>query len=287
MKKILTLLLGVAFLVVLYLGQSHWNEQRQAAAKGAGDISAGVGSKVGEADGSVTGKAGSSEAAKKGDGGADTEKLLALTANWPEKAAELFKVAIDEKKPFKVLFVGSPAIGSEDGEDGPYADVKARLIEAFGKKHIKVNVLTYGGTSTQFLKDSMEDQVAAEAADLVVFEPFILENNNAGVTNNTTNDLGKIVDSVKTAVPDTSFIIQPSYPLYEATKYPLQVANLKHYAGTQGLTYADHWEAWPDSSSTEFKEYIKPDLSPNEKGNKVWSDYLAGFLISDGGSESE
>ncbi|AZU64496.1 SGNH/GDSL hydrolase family protein [Neobacillus mesonae] len=287
MKKILTLLLGVAFLVVLYLGQSHWNEQRQAAAKGAGDVAADSGSNVGMADGSVTGKAGSSKAAKKGDDGADTEKLLALTSNWPEKAAERFKVTLEEKQQFKVLFVGSPAIGSEDGEDGPYTDVKAQLIKAFGKKHIEVSLLTYEGTSTQFLNESMVDQVAAEAADLIVFEPFIFTNNDKYNSKNTLTDLQKIVDSVKTAVPDTSFIIQPSYPVYKATKYPLQVANLKHYAEAQGLTYADHWEAWPDSSSTDMEEYIKTDKSPNEKGNKLWSDYLAGFLISHNGSESE
>ncbi|WP_066389239.1 SGNH/GDSL hydrolase family protein [Neobacillus mesonae] len=269
MKKILTLLLGVVFLAVLYLGQSHWNEQQQAA-KGAEKV-------VKQESADVQGEEAADDSS--------TEKLLALTKNWPADAVEQLKVSLEEKKPFKILFVGSPAIGSK--ETGPFADVKARLVKAFGEEHIEVGLHTYDSTSTQFLKDSQEDEIAAEAADLIVLEPLILKNNDAGVTNNTLTDLRKIVDEVKTVVPDTSFIIQPSYPLYKAKNYPKQVAALKKYAEEQELPYLDHWQAWPDSNSSELKDYMQPDLSaPNEKGNKLWSDYLTDYLISDG-SESE
>ncbi|GHH98674.1 SGNH/GDSL hydrolase family protein [Neobacillus kokaensis] len=280
MKKILTLLLGIAFLTVLYLGQQHWNEQRQAAAKGDKAVVNGTNADAGSEKTAATAQ--SEEPAKS----VDAEKLLALTENWPKDAVERFKVTLEEKKPFKVLFVGSPAIGSES--DGPFADVKARLVGAFGEEHMEVSVYTYESTTTQFLKDAKEDEIAKEAADLIVFEPFILTNNEFGTTDKTLTDVTKILDAVKKAVPDTSFLIQPSYPLYKAKHYPRQVADLKEYAEEQQVAYLDHWTSWPDGNSEEIKAYLTSDLSaPNSKGNKLWSDYLAGFLISEGESESE
>ena len=258
--------------MVLYLGQTHWNELQQTAAKGSSgssDSNASSGAHV------------AVEMSVKDEGAAD-KKLLSLTSNWPADATSAFKQAVADGRPFKILFVGSPAIGSEDGD--PYADVKARLIKAFGAEHIEVGIKTYSTTSTEFLKDGLEDEVAAVGADLIVFEPFILANNGLVTPKNTFADMSKIIEAVKERKPETTFVIQPAYPLYQAKNYPRQVEQLKEYTEEQQLTYLNHWIAWPDIDSEEMKNYLGPDLSvPNEQGNKLWSDYLIHYLISDGG----
>ena len=269
MKIFLTGLLGVGFIVVLFLGQSHWNQQLQASAKGKPIIQAST----------------NALDEQNADGNSNEQELLKLTSNWPSGAIDQFKQALQKDKPFTILFAGSPAIGSET--DGAFPLIKEHLLKTFGEDHLNVELKTFNTTSTQFLYQKKQEEIVAADADLVIFEPFILMNNGEVLIKNTLKNTTEIIDDIKKNNPDTAFILQPAYPVYKSKIYPRQVAELKKYAQDHELTYLDHWSSWPDSNSAGFKDYFQKDLiTPNEKGNQVWSEYILQFLTN-GASESE
>ncbi|MEY2194036.1 SGNH/GDSL hydrolase family protein [Neobacillus sp. BF23-41] len=268
MKNFLTILLGFACITILYYGHSYWNQRISSASNNAPSTS--------KSDQQM-----SEMATPVDDGDID---LLTLTKNWPASSVDRFKQTLNEKKAFKVLFVGSPAIGSEN--TGPFPFVKEKLLETFGKDNIQVTIKTYNSTSTQLIKSNDQEEISQEEADLIVFEPFILMNNGEVLLENSLEDITMIMEDIKAKNPETTFILQPSYPLYKAKIYPTQVEALKKFAEKNQLTYIDHWSAWPDSNTKEINEYLLPDQSaPSEKGNQVWGEYITKFLISK--SESE
>lgn len=258
MKIFLTSLLGVGFIVVLYLGQSHWNQQLQASAKS---------------------KTTTVIAEKNVDVQRNEQKLLKLTSNWPASAVDQFEQSLQEDKTFTILFAGSPAIGSET--EGAFPLVKEELLKTFGEQHLHVELMTFTSNSTQLLEQKKQAELAAVHADLIILEPFILKNNGEVLIKDTLQNTTKIIADIQEKNPETTFILQPSFPLYQATIYPRQVAELQTYAQEEQLTYLDHWSSWPDSTTSALKDYLQPDMSaPNEQGNKVWSEYLLKFLMN-------
>ncbi|WP_342043010.1 SGNH/GDSL hydrolase family protein [Bacillus sp. OTU2372] len=262
MRKFITTLLGIVSIAVILVGHSHWNKKIEAASNQASSSSQAQ-----------------TDENSKNPSTTTQEDLLTSTTNWPSTAVDAFEKALKEKRTYKVLFVGSPAMGSE--KTGSFPIIKEKLIETFGKKNIQVGLKTFDSTSTKFISDHHQAEIVAEKADLIVLEPFILLNNGEVLPENTLKDITKIMDDIRAENPDTTFILQPSYPLYQAKIYPSQVAILKNFAKEHQIAYLDHWPAWPDANSAAFKEYLKPDQSaPSEKGYEVWSNYLIKYFTN-------
>lgn len=81
-------------------------------------------------------------------------------------------------------------------------------------------------------------------------------------------------------VPDSTFILQPSYPIYLPKYYATQVQALKDYAVANNLTYLDHWTAWPATDNSEIKNYlIEGQNGPNEQGTQVWTQFLVEYFV--------
>jgi hypothetical protein len=156
------------------------------------------------------------------------------------------------------------------------------LKVAYGSKQIKIDILIYDDTSMEFVENNKKQEVSTKKADLILFEPFLLNDNDGMVIiQDSLTHLSKIMKDVEKVNPDTTFLLQPSYPLYGATLYPKQVAELKKYAKENNITYLDHWKAWPDLSNPELKDYLLPGQNgPNEKGNEIWENYVLDYFIS-------
>ncbi|WP_286230082.1 SGNH/GDSL hydrolase family protein [Neobacillus mesonae] len=268
MKNFFTLLLGIICIAVLFVGHSYWKKQIAVSANNKPAI-AEKQEKTG------------SESAQQPD---ENNELLTYTSNWPDSAVERLKTTLAEKKPFKILFVGSPAIGSDS--EGVFPVVKEKLMDAFGDSHVEVDIKTYKSTTAKFVGADKQEEIASSGADLIVFEPFILTNNGLVLVDDTLKDFTTIMDDIQAKDPNASFILQPSYPLPGANIYPSQVEELKRFAEKHDITYMDHWTAWPDSTDPQLKEYLTADRdAPSEKGIKVWSDYIVNFLLNEGESE--
>lgn len=205
------------------------------------------------------------------------DEILVKAQNWPEPVRQQFQQALEQKQPFKILFIGSTALGSQD--QGMLKDVIQQLTAAYGS-NLSVAVHTYDVTSNEFVTKNDQLEIAAEKAQLIVYEPFLLNDNNKGSVEDTLNNLSKVIKDVKATNPNTTFILQPSYPLFNAKFYPMQVAKLKQYAEQNQITYLDHWTAWPDSKNPDLNNYLLPDASgPSNKGIQVWSEYLINYFI--------
>jgi hypothetical protein len=258
MKTLFTAIWVIACISVLFIGHSYWNARTVVKANDEkSEISSNISS----------------------DSNTDQTKLLKMAKNWPKTAQHQFAQSLKKKTPFKILFVGSSALGSD--EFGWAHDTARKLVDTYGSNVIKTDTLVYDVTSTEFVEKNDQLEMAAENAGLILFEPFLLnDNGKVGISNSLAN-LTKIMEDVKTANPTTTFILQPSYPLYGARHYPVQVDALKKYAEQNKIAYLDHWTAWPGTDKIELKNYLLPDLSaPNEMGNRVWKQFILDYLIN-------
>ncbi|MDM5329828.1 SGNH/GDSL hydrolase family protein [Neobacillus sp. CF12] len=201
------------------------------------------------------------------------DKYLELAANWPESAKEQLKLSLKDSTPFNILFVGSSAL--QWGEE-----VTTSLNESFGSDRITTEVHTYDLTSNDFIAENKQIELAAKKAQLIVIEPFLLNDNGEFTIDESLANLTKIIEDIKVESPDSTFILQPSYPIYLPKYYATQVQALKDYAVANNLTYLDHWTAWPATDNSEIKNYlIEGQNGPNEQGTQVWTQFLVEYFV--------
>jgi hypothetical protein len=260
MKSFLLTVLGILCMVFLFLGNTYWQERT--------DVSS-----FKEDSERVEKKPAEVQHEEKKT--TDTSDLM---ANWPEAAQESYLKAVAEGNPYKLAIVGSQALGA-DG-DGWSETLKNSLMDAYGET-LEVEVFEYNTNSIDFVNGENVDEVVEFAPDLVLYEPFALNDNFVGVAPEDTHDTIEIfLRQLRDVTEDVVMILQPTHPLVDATYYPLQVDKLKGFAEEEGITYLDHWEAWPQDETLDV--YIDDSKEmPTEEGHKVWSDYLIDYFIAD------
>ncbi|HAQ07200.1 MAG TPA: hypothetical protein DCR24_06640 [Bacillus bacterium] len=259
MKKFLVIMLTIACIFILLIGNHQWNEKVRV-----NSHSSTVLTEV---------------KAKDHQQGEQTERMLDFAKNWPTDARNLFQVALDEGRPYEILIAGSPALGTEPG--GWSSIVKTELEKVY-EDTVAVTIKEYDLTSQQVVEEKKHEELAAEKADLILLEPFILKDNGYVANERSADYWTEMIDSIKAKKTDTIVILQPANPLSNAKYYPLQVEGLKAYTEANRLPYLDHWSAWPKTEA-EMRDYIeltRDPSFPNEKGHQVWADYLIKYFIS-------
>lgn len=267
MKMFINTLLTILCLVILIVGQIHFSEKTSITTvnkEGISDSS----SKILKAN----------ESSDKDAVSEDTVNYyLFFTKNWPAESVNTFKEKLLQGKPFKIAIVGSRSLGNGIGSWPEI--VKEALISTY-KDYIDVSILRYDLTSTEFINKHTQDKISDQQADLILFEPFTLKDNGIVTIDDSLANLTSIMSDVQKANPDTTFILQPPHPLYNATFYPYQVEKLQSYAEEKGITYLNHWETWPNQKSEEIKNYLSADSSePSSKGHQLWANYLIDYFI--------
>ncbi|WP_338449649.1 SGNH/GDSL hydrolase family protein [Niallia oryzisoli] len=257
MKRIIPILLIIVCVATLYFGQANWNKKTAISTTTAA-VKEGQ-PNVHDAHPSVW------------------ETLLPNTKNWPVESTNTFQASIQKEKPFKIVFLGSDSLGN--GKDSWPEIVTTALKETF-HDYINVNTLQYDLTSSEYVKQNLQSELIKEQPDLIIFEPFTLNDNGVVKIEDSLDNLSTIIQDVQADNPKAVFILQPPHPLYNATFYPKQVELLKDYAKDHGIVYLDHWEVWPDSESIEIKEYLVEDQTqPSVKGHELWAGYLVDYLV--------
>jgi hypothetical protein len=254
MKYFFTGLWGLVCLSVLVYGHIHWNKETAAKAVASTPV-------VKQQDSLESNEV-------------NFDQYLALAANWPETSKQSFKQALESEQPFKILFVGTTANQWE-------AEVTQRLTESYGSEHITTAIHTYDQTSKDIVAENKQLEIAAEKAQLVVIEPFLLNDNGEVTIDVTLANLTKIIEDIKAENPDTTFILQPSHPIYLPKLYSTQVQALKDYAVANHITYLDHWTAWPATDNIEMKNYLNEGQnSANDQGNQIWAQFLVEYFVN-------
>ncbi|ALC89186.1 hypothetical protein AM500_04820 [Bacillus sp. FJAT-18017] len=271
MKVFLSIVLAIACAAVLILGNVHWKEN----VIKSGDSS--VVAKETEST-SPSSNEGSSKVAKEKEDSPEGA-LLSLTKNWPTDSFETLKQKLADKEPFKLVIVGSNAVGNNP--NGWAHLVDEGITKAFGEEVIEVDVIKYESTTTDYVGYTMHGQLSDLKPDMVIFEPFLLNDNSIVRIEDTLVNISTVIEEVKSANPQAEFILQPPNPIFQPKMYKTQVAELERYANENGIVYFNHWESWPDPKSEEIYDYVdKKTNQPNKDGHKLWSDFILDYLIA-------
>ncbi|MBY0145132.1 SGNH/GDSL hydrolase family protein [Neobacillus niacini] len=246
MKYFLTAVWGLVCLGVLAYGHIHWNQQ--VAVKAVEPVTT---QQITETDFS---------------------SYLEMAANWPDTAKDQLKLALESGQPFKILFVGSSSMEWEKS-------VTQSISESFGSDKIVTALHTYDQTSADFIGENKQLELVAEKAQLVVLEPFLFNDNGKLKIEETLANVTKMIEDIRAQNPDTTFILQPSNPIYLPQYYSEQIEGLKNFAAANNLTYLDHWIAWPATDNPELENYLNEDQSPNELGYQAWAHFLSAYFV--------
>ncbi|WNF22672.1 SGNH/GDSL hydrolase family protein [Mesobacillus jeotgali] len=259
MKAFLTTILAVLCAVVVIWGNLHWNEKNVLS-----------GSKRLEQPTNTDSETTQTESS-------GFEELIKLTGNWPAESQETFKSALEDNRPFKILIIGSEAIGPEG--IGWASLTKNNIMEAYGSDFVSVEIFDYPDSTKQFAQEGVS-KLAEAKADIILFEPFTLTDNDELKIEDSIGYIEQIMDGVKEANPQTVFILQPPNPIFGPRYYATQVEGLREFAETKEIEYLDHWDAWPDTSSEEIKKYVEDSTNlPTAEGHQLWSEFISNYFI--------
>jgi hypothetical protein len=265
MKSFFTTVLAIACAVILIWGNIHWNQKSVVS-----------GSSEPTTNDSIVKPVKSTKAAQSETKEAD---FTLNVENWPEEAKTSFKQALAEDRTFKILIVGSGAVGDET--TGWAYQVKKEVEGFYGKEIVSVDINEVDETTLAFIQRNGQDEIAAEKADMILFEPFTLTDNGIVLIEDSLTNIQTVIDAAKESNPNTVFVLQPPNPIYQPKLYATQVQALEDFAAENTISYLDHWEAWPDTESEEIYEYLEDGMGqPNEEGHKIWSQYVIDYLIS-------
>jgi hypothetical protein len=265
LKALFTTILAIVCLILLFFGNLHWQKKIE-----------NVGSKTFE---SVSAKEVSIAEETKETEEVNLESLLSFASQWSEEEKQKLKNAIAENRPYRILLAGSESLG--EGETSWPSLLKNEILQTYGENVISIDTKTYTETTEEFFDLSKEREFIEGNYDLILWEPFTLTDNGNVVIETGQEYILSVIKEVKSASPNTSFILQPPNPIYEASFYSVQVRALEKFTSKNNLTFLNHWDAWPKTDSEEIKTFLTEDGNlPNEVGHKTWADFLIGYFIS-------
>ncbi|MGP7818733.1 SGNH/GDSL hydrolase family protein [Niallia sp. 01092] len=206
------------------------------------------------------------------------EEYVRFASAWPEDAKEQLEATLENKQTYHIVLLGSEAIGND--KLGLLPNIKRTLSTVY-KNYVTIESIVYDGTSTEYVNDNKVTDLIKKKPDMVIFEPFTLNDNNVIDMDTSLANISKIIESTNKKLSDTTFILQPPNQIYNASLYPLQVDALQKYAERHGIYYLNHLENWPAGNDKQVLEFLHADGMVNEKGYKIWSDYINSFLVTE------
>ncbi|MGG4491639.1 SGNH/GDSL hydrolase family protein [Metabacillus idriensis] len=256
MSKVITMCVIILTVCALVLGNHHWKQKISSAQEKQEDSN-------------------TEETAVK----EEQPEWMAKAANLPAPVKEKMKLAIENGKSLKIVAVGSESTSVQS--TGWPALLKTSLQEAYGEEMFTLQVLSYPeGTTRTFINENHGEEVNKLQPDILLFEPFSLNDNGSVGLENTLKNVGEIVADFKEKNPQAVIFVQPSHPIFNATFYPKEVDALKEFVEGKELTFLHHWEGWPDLKDEKIKSLLIEDqAAPNAEGNKIWADYLTKYFV--------
>lgn len=258
MKAFFTILTGLVCLVLLILGNLHW--QKKIEVEGNNSVHT---TKTGEEEG--------------------TEAFVQLDAeqylsNWSEEEKQHFLNALSENRPYRILVAGSEQIGEGDGS-WPVL-FKNEMVNTFGEDVVSLEIKSYTETTEEFVTAGLQSEFIEQNADLIIWEPFLLTDNGVVDINITLDHILSVIEEVRATHNNTTFILQPPNPVFQPKLYKIQIEELKKFAEENNILLLDHWTNWPDPGSEQIREYLNEENKPNEEGHRVWAEFLINRFIS-------
>lgn len=260
-QKLIVLVTLLVCGAAIIFGNIHWNNKISAHGEG-----------VTKSENEVSGKED-----PEGDVVVD---ISTYSSKLPKDLQEKMNKAISSGKPLQLVIYGS---GATSKEKGAWPDLFSKQLKAaYGEGLFTITVISEGNKTTlDAVEQKSYEKVSQLKPDVILFEPFML-NDNSGVVGvqNTIANIETMLQAWKKSNKELTILMQPTNPIHGATFYPKQVAELKDYAEKNKLVYLNHWEAWPNLDDVKMNNLLIDNSQPNEKGNKIWADYLSNYFIA-------
>ncbi|MCC3356904.1 SGNH/GDSL hydrolase family protein [Bacillus sp. REN16] len=269
MKKVLVIIVILLSVAIVVAGKLHWNNKIQAT--------------VNTVHVEKTEKADVKTVAEENQEN-KVQKVEAYSKNLSEEIQTKLIKAVQDGVPVNLVIAGSSAT-PEDPLGWPSL-LKKDLEDTYGEDVLNVTIKEIADKlSTEVVQEELYQEIISLSPDILLLEPFILTDNGKVTINNRLVNLTTIIDAIKVELPEVTVLLQPANPLHNAKHYPKEVGELEKYANNNDYIYLNHWEAWPDYQTDEIKEYLLTNGSPNEKGQRLWADYLSNYFISEDAKE--
>ncbi|MFJ5768853.1 SGNH/GDSL hydrolase family protein [Psychrobacillus sp. NPDC093180] len=195
--------------------------------------------------------------------------------NADEQIQNLVLNRLDAEEKVQLLIVGSNAM--ESGAPG-YATLLANALKDTYDNFIETTIAPFDGTSKQFIDKNMAEIDWEKEYDLILLEPFTLNNNGIVKIEDEQKHIKAFKEKAIEEVSDAVIVLQPSYPIYHANFYLVQIRALENFSATNAYPYINHWNAWPDTTDSSLKSLLTEDQSPNSEGAKVWASPLINYF---------
>jgi hypothetical protein len=135
--------------------------------------------------------------------------------------------------------------------------------------------------STTVLGENYIQDVVESNPDILLFEPFILNDNSAGIRiEDSLEALSIMLERFKRELPDTTILLMPANPIYGANFYLTQIEQLESFASEQDYLYVDHWGNWPSIDDSDLNNYIE-NGRPTEEGHVLWAEAIVEYVTAE------
>ena len=205
------------------------------------------------------------------------ETIELAIVNADETVQELVLNRFDAGEQIQMLIVGSTAM--EDGSPGYAKLLTDELANTYGS-FLETSVASFDGTSKNFIEEKMDEIDWTKTYDLVLYEPFTLNNNGKVKIEDEHKHIQVLEEKMLAEVSDAVLVLQPSYPIYEAAFYLVQIEALEKYAQRKAYPFINHWSSWPSTSDEYLTTFLTEDNSPNEEGAKLWASSLITYFTA-------
>ncbi|WP_312098340.1 SGNH/GDSL hydrolase family protein [Niallia sp.] len=264
MKAAILSILSIILVVVLVIGNIHWNIRDESPLS------------------SIQSDKDTDTEVAEPETYFNLDYYMSFAKSWPDHAQEVLESKLTDKQSFHILLIGSDAIGDQDL--GLITPLKEALANKYDQ-YVTIDSIAYDGTTSDYVKDEAYEALIDKKPDMVIFEPFLLHDNREKFdTSKTLTNINKVIKATQDELPDVTFILMPAHQLYDANLYPMQVSDIQKYAEAQDIPFWNHWEVWPDGKDEKVQDYYKElddnTSIANEQGFALWSNYLAKKLIA-------
>ncbi|MFC0236535.1 SGNH/GDSL hydrolase family protein [Fictibacillus phosphorivorans] len=194
-------------------------------------------------------------------------------ADAPEGIADLYKEKKKAGEPLKFHLVGSTNTSSDQGT---WAQLFTTEMTNTYKEKVTLHTTSTGDmTSLELQEDPIYEEIQNRKSDIIIIEPPLLNDNDGISMDDTLFVLSNMIEGIKSSNPEAIILIQPSNPISSPDKYANQVLALESFAKEQNLAYLNNWSSWPSVDDEQIKSYYdSTTLLPNEKGHKLWADFM-------------
>ncbi|ARK32220.1 SGNH/GDSL hydrolase family protein [Halalkalibacter krulwichiae] len=199
-----------------------------------------------------------------------------------KEATGLLKDLMNDHEHVKITVFGSNSNILDDNSDRSWPYLVETQLQSYQDASEITTVVIDGerSTSIEILNSEYHNEVIDSDPDLLLFEPFILNDNGNIRIEDSIDALDLMLQRLTSSLPETTIVLLPANPLPGAGFYLSQIEALETYAKEHDYLYADHWTGWPSTDDSSLEDYIE-NARPNEDGHQLWADSMVEFLTAE------